>query len=171
MSTAMRSALFIAAATLLCPQAISPALAQEVRFQLSLAWTVPEIEPRERIRPASRTITVILGKGGAVKEEVSRNRGGRQRAGRVHEGALGDELDGSPARWKVLNETTLLRLKAERTHTFAIWLRTDGARSCSVTLEWRLKPGFTAYEAWARRRDIAIRYNQPTVQQATCEVL
>lgn len=148
-----------------------PARAQEVRFRLSLAWTVPEIEPRERIRPASRTITVILGKGGAVKEEVSRNRGGRQRAGRVHEGALGDELDGSPARWKVLNETTLLRLKAERTHTFAIWLRTDGARSCSVTLEWRLKPGFTAYEAWARRRDIAIRYNQPTVQQATCEVL
>jgi len=162
---------FAALACLALLGAIRPALAQEARFLLSLAWTVPEIEPRERTKPASRTITVILGKGGTVREVVSRNRGGRQRAGRLHEGALGDELDGSPARWKVLNETTLLRLKAERSHTFAIWLRTDGARSCSVTLEWRLKPGFTVYEGWARRRDLAVRYSQPTVQQATCEVL
>lgn len=151
--------------------AARPAFAQEARFQLSFAWTVPEIAPEARTKASSRTITVILGKGGAVREEVSRNRGRRQRAGRVHEGSLGDELDGSPARWKVLNETTLLRLKAERSHTFAIWLRTDGARSCSVTLEWRLKPGFSAYEGWARRRDMAVRYNQPTVQQAACTVL
>lgn len=157
--------------SLALPGVVRPALAQEARFHLSLAWTVPEIEPQERTRPASRTITVILGKGGAVREEVSRNRGRRQRAGRVHEGSLGDELDGSPARWKVLNETTLLRLKAERSHTFAIWLRTDGTRSCSVTLEWRLKPGFSAYEGWARRRGIAVRYNQPTVQRSSCEVL
>lgn len=151
--------------------AVRPALAQEARFQLSLAWTVPEIAPEERTKASSRTIMVILGKGGTIQEMVSRNRGGRKRAGRLHEGSLGDELDGSPARWKVLNETTLLRLKAERTHTFAIWLRTDGAHSCSVTLEWRLKPGFTVYEGWARRRDMAVRYNQPTVQQASCEVL
>lgn len=163
----MRSAPLIAIASLLGLQAISPATAQEARFQLSLAWTVTEIEPEQRTRLASRTLTVILGKGGAVREDVNRNRGGR---GRVREGALGDDLD-ARARWKVLNETTLLRLVAERSHTFAIWLRTDGVRSCSVTLEWRLKPGFTAYEGWARRRDIPIRYSRPTIQQATCEVL
>ncbi|MEI5666739.1 hypothetical protein WBO78_17450 [Bosea sp. CCNWLW174] len=147
--------------------AVCPAFAQEARFRLSLAWTVPEIAPEQRTRLASRTLTVILGKGGAVREEVNRNRGGR---GRVREGALGDDLD-ARARWKVLNENTLLRLVAERSHTFAIWLRTDGTRSCSVTLEWRLKSGFTAYEGWARRRDIPIRYSQPKVEQATCEVL
>jgi hypothetical protein len=144
-----------------------PTFAQEARFRLSLAWTVTEIEPAQRTRLASRTLTVALGKGGAVREHVNRNRGGR---GRVREGALGDDLD-ARARWKVLNETTLLRLVAERSHTFAIWLRTDGARSCWATLEWRLKPGFAAYEGWARRRDVPIRYRQPTVQQATCEVL
>ena len=171
MNAAMRSAPLAAAVSLLGLQAVSSASAQEARFQLSLAWTVPETAPQQRIKASSRTIMVTLGKGGTVREVVSRNRGGRKRAGRLHEGALGDELDGSPARWKVLNESTLLRLKAERSHTFAIWLRTDGARSCSVTLEWRLKPGFTTYEGWARRRDLAVRYNQPTVQQATCEVL
>jgi hypothetical protein len=142
-------------------------LAQEARFQLLLAWTVPEIAPEERSRLASRTLTVILGKGGTVREEINRNHGGR---GRVREGALGDGLD-ARAHWKVLNENTLLRLVAERSHTFAIRLQTDGARSCSVTLEWRLKPGFTAYEGWARRRDVPIRYRQPTVQQAACTVL
>lgn len=159
--------------------AAGPALAQEARFQLSLAWTVPEIEPEERTRLSSRTLTVVLGKGGAVKEEVTRHGGGRGGRGgrgwrgersRVHEGALGDELGGR-VRWRVLNENTLVRLVNERSHTFAIRLQTDGARSCSVTLEWRLKPGFTAYDGWARRRDIPIRYGQPTVQQSTCTVL
>ena len=146
------------------------ALAQEARFHLSLGWTVPEIEPEEEDRFVGRTIIVTLGKGGKVREEVSRSHGRRKRGGRVSEGALGGDLDGR-ARWKVLNERTLLRLVTERSHTFSVRLQTDGTRSCAVTLEWRLKPGFTVYEGWARRRAIPIRYRQPTVEQASCTVL
>lgn len=151
---------------------IRPALAQDARFHLALAWTIPEIEPQERAVRTNRTIMVVLSKGGIVTEEVTRHGGRSAGRGRIRtqEGSLGSEVDGR-ALWKVLNENTLLRLVAERSHTFAIRLRTDGARSCSVTLEWRLKPGFTAYEDWTRGLDTPVRYRQPIVRQSTCTVL
>lgn len=151
---------------------IRPALAQEARFHLALAWAIPEIEPRERTVQANRTIMVVLSKGGIVQEEVTRHGGRSAGRGRINtqEGSLGNEVEGR-ALWRVLDQNTLLRLVAERSHTFAIRLRTDGARSCSVTLEWRLKSGFVAYEDWTRGRDTPTRYRQPIVRQSTCTVL
>ncbi|MFA6965044.1 hypothetical protein [Bosea sp. (in: a-proteobacteria)] len=165
------------AIVLACPLAsvghAPAALAQDAQFRLSLAWTIQEIEPEQRSRLAGGTFLVTLGKGGKVTEQFTGNRGGRRgRQARFREGELGEDLDGRfVSQWKVVNESTLVRLSARRSHTFAIWLKTDGSRSCTVLLEWRLKPGFTQYEGWAQRRGIWMSFVQPTVQQASCDVM
>ncbi|MCP4558979.1 MAG: hypothetical protein GY873_36340 [Bosea sp.] len=147
--------------------AACPALAQEARFQLYLSWTEPEIddEPNEIVR----TIHLTLGKDGRITEQIRRGAPGRGRPRQFQEGALGEDVDGRlKGRWKVVNEGTLVRLTAERSHTFAIWLTTDGKGSCSVRLEWRLKPGFKTYERWNPREQDTVKFGQPVVDRASC---
>lgn len=147
--------------------AVRPALAQEARFQLYLAWTEPEIdgEPNEIVR----TIYLTLGKDGKVAEQVRRDGLGRRRPGLSQQGVLGEDVEGRvKGRWKVVNAGTLVRLTAERTHTFAIWLTTDGKGSCSVRLEWRLKPGFKTYERWDPREQDTVEFGQPVVNRTSC---
>jgi len=163
-----RLACILALACLPVLVSVSAALAQEARFELSLAWTEPEID--EEPNHMNRTIYVTLGERGKVTEQVRRRYGGGQRGqGGSRTSVLGDDFDGTyQARWKVVNDRTLVRLAAERSHTFAIWLTHDGAGSCSVRLEWRLKPGFKTYERWAVRREETVRFNQPAVERASC---
>ncbi|MCV9937213.1 hypothetical protein OIU35_12670 [Boseaceae bacterium BT-24-1] len=145
--------------------------ADEPRFQLTLAWTVEEVEPEPRTRHHGLSMQITLRSGGRISEtfrRIERRRG----LSRLQEGGLGDDLEGRlPGRWKVVNGQTLVRLSAEPSHTFAIWLRTDGQKSCTATLEWRLKAGFRAFERHARRRDTVVRFRQPQVEAAACEVL
>lgn len=156
-----------AAACLAAFSLAMPVCAQEARFQLALAWTEPEIgDVPSRFR---RTIDVTLGQQGKVTEQVRRGSPGRGRQGHAQSGVLGEDIDGRhKGHWKVVNERTLVRLTAERSHTVAIWLTHDGAGSCSVRLEWRLKPGFTAYERWGVRREGTVRFGQPVVEHASC---
>lgn len=147
--------------------AARPVLAQEARFQLYLSWTEPEIddEPNEIVR----TIYLTLGKDGRIAEQIRRGGLGKRRPGQFQEGVLGDDLNGQRAgRWKVVNAGTLVRLTAERSHTFAVWLTTDGKGSCSVRLEWRLKPGFKTYERWDPREQDTVRFGQPVVNRTSC---
>lgn len=147
--------------------AARPALAQEARFQLYLSWTEPEIddEPNEIVR----TINLTLGKDGRVTEQIRRDAPGRGPPRLSQQGALGGDVDGRvQGRWKVVNTATLVRLTAERSHTFAIWLTTDGKGSCSVRLEWRLKPGFKTYERWDLREQDTVKFGQPVVNHASC---
>ncbi|PTM42355.1 hypothetical protein [Bosea sp. 124] len=167
-------AIILAACPLVALAHAPAAMAQDVQFRLSVAWTVEVIEPEPRSRLAGGTFLLTLGKGGKVTELFTDNqrRRGRGRSARLKEGELGEDIDGRfVSQWKVVNERTLVRLVARPSHTFAIWLKTDGARSCTVSLEWRLKPGFTSYEGWSRRREIRTKFLQPTVQHARCEVL
>lgn len=145
----------------------APALAQGARFELSLAWTEPEVddEPIDRVQ----TIYLTLGAGGKVTEEIRERYPGRGRQGLQQSGALGEDVAGQrKGRWKVVNERTLVRLNAQSTHTFAIWVTTEPGGACSVRMEWRLKPGFTTYERWASRRQDTVKFGQPTVQHASC---
>ncbi|MBR3191902.1 hypothetical protein [Bosea sp. (in: a-proteobacteria)] len=144
-----------------------PARAQEARFQLYLSWTEPEIdgEPNEIVR----TIYLTLGKDGKVTEQVRRDGLGRRGPGLSQQGILGEDIEGRvKGRWKVVNAGTLVRLTAERSHTFAIWLTTDGKGSCSVRLEWRLKPGFKTYERWDPREQDTVEFGQPVVNRTSC---
>ncbi|WP_332696079.1 hypothetical protein [Bosea sp. (in: a-proteobacteria)] len=161
-------------AVLLTFGCVPEALAQEARFRLDLAWVTHEIEPVERARPVHSTFLVTLSDKGKVSETFIRSGGGRRRnpMTREREAGLGDELGGRfAAQWRVVNQNTLVRVAARPSHTFAIWLRTDGSKSCTISVEWRLKPGFTVYEGWSRRRRVETRFSHPTLQQATCEVL
>lgn len=164
------------ATVLACPLAsvghAPAALAQDAQFRLSLAWTVEEIEPDVRSRLQGGTFLVTLGKGGKVTEQFTRSHGRRAKRSRFREGELGDDMDGRfVARWKVVNQNTLVRLLAMPSHTFAIWVKTDGGHACTVSLEWRLKPGQASYDGWLQRGDRMIRFKDPTVQQAQCEAL
>ncbi len=158
---------------LFLPVLFSSTAHAEVRFRLSLAWVTPVIEPRPGDRLVQASFMVTLADKGKVTETVSRTSGRRRQSSfQEREADLGDELGGrSGAQWRVLNESTLVRVAARPSHTFAIWLRTDGSRSCTVSLEWRLKPGFTAFEGRSRRDREPRIYTQPRVQEATCEVL
>lgn len=146
----------------------------EARFRLSLAWVTPIVEPRPHDRLVQTSFIVTLADKGKVTEAVTRTTGRRRQSVSMQEreADLGDELGGrSGAQWRVLNESTLVRVAARPSHTFAIWLRTDGSRSCTVSLEWRLKPGFTYFEGRSRRGREPRFFTQPRVEAATCEVL
>ncbi|WP_146170251.1 hypothetical protein [Bosea sp. 124] len=145
--------------------------AQEVKFRITAGWTVHETSPRTTSRQANFVYLVSL-RGRTVRELLEREVGESGSTTFEQEGKLGvsgDEI--SPTQWKVINSSTLVRLQAWKSHTFAIWLRTQGPTSCTASLEWRLKPGFTAYESWAPRRRTMIHSTEPSWPTAKCEVL
>lgn len=153
---------------------LSEARAQEVKFRVTVSWVQHEIEPQKRSRATSSTYVITLRNGKSVTEELVRRYG--QRAGQVRRGSrqidLGEETTGRfPTQWKVINEHTLLRVSGRPSHTFAIWIRTDGDRSCTASAEWRLKPGFTVYETWAPKRAVKMIFAEPTERQTSCEVM
>lgn len=167
-------ALGLLTAACTAPLATSAAQAQEVRFRATISWIQHEIEPTKRSRPTSSTYLVTLRGGRSVSEEFTRQYG--QRAGQVRHASratkLGEDMKGRFAtQWTVINEHTLLRVTARPTHTYAIWLRTDDGRSCTVSAEWRLKPGFSLYETWAPKRGTKMLFSQPTDLETSCEVL
>lgn len=174
MRTLTKPAALLCLPLLLFVGCISPAAAQTARFRVIVSWTLNEIEPKQKSRSTSSTYLVTLHGGKSVSEQVTRQFGRRARDVRqsTREAALGEDQDRRfPTQWKVVNETTLLRLSGRRSHTFAIWLRTDGSRSCSVTAEWRLKPGHSVYETWAPGRKVKMLFTEPTDQRTSCEVL
>lgn len=170
----MRLAGSVLPTSLLLALAFPAAANAEARFRLSLSWVTHEIEPVERARSVQSTFLVTLSDKGKVTEAFTRTGGGRRRntMTREREAGLGDELGGRfAAQWKVVNQNTLVRVAARPSHTFAIWLRTDGRNACSISVEWRLKPGFSVYEGWSRGRQVETRFSHPTLQHASCEVL
>ncbi|MFC5395973.1 hypothetical protein [Bosea vestrisii] len=168
-----RSALLFAVVSAFLPQAITPAAAQEARFRVTVSWMQHEIEPRQQSRPTSSTYLVTL-RGNTVHEEFVHRAGRRARGIRQasRETALGEDMNGRfTTKWTVISQNTLLRVAARPSHTFAIWLRTDGTRSCTALAEWRLKPGHSVYETWAPKRRVKMLFSEPTEQSAECEVL
>ena len=161
----------LSALLILAPQATS---AQEARFRIDARWISNEIEPLQASRNVQMSLMVTLKNGKTVRED-SEHRAGNRRARASHssrETDFGEEGGRrAPIVWKVVNEHTLVRLAGWPSHTFAIWVRTNGSASCTATLEWRLKPGFQAYEGWARRRHTPIRFTEPSSPSADCTVL
>lgn len=161
----------------LLPQTAS---AQEVRFRINASWVVNEFEPSLHVLNMQMSLALTLKNGKTVQEDVQytvqedkKYRNGNRPAYLSHQSketdfgkARGERV---PVVWKVVNERTLARLVAWPSHTFAIWIRTNSDMSCTATLEWRLKPGFQAYEG--RRRNMPIRYSEPSSPSAQCEVL
>lgn len=155
----------------LVPQATS---AQEARFRIDARWITNEIEPLQTSRNVQMSILVTLKNGKTVHEDTELRAGNRRMRSsrRSRETDFGEDGGKRAAiTWKVVNETTLVRLTGWPSHTFAIWVRTNGSTSCTATLEWRLKPGFRAYEGWARHRRTPIRFTEPSSPSADCTVL
>lgn len=150
------------------------ASAAEVRFRIDAQWITNEIEPSQAARNVHMSITMTLKNDKTVQEDAQ-YRTGNRRARLSHwsrETDFGEEGGKrAPVMWKVVNESTLVRLVGRPSHTFAIWVRTNGSTSCTATLEWRLKPGFRTYEGWARHRQIPIKFTEPSAPSARCEVL
>ncbi len=146
----------------------------EAKFRLTVFWIDNEIEPEERVRNMHFTYLITLGNDRKVREFVEMHRQMR-RAGpspQSREAPLGEVAAGRALnQWKVVNESTLVRLTGWPSHTFAIWLRMQGDKSCTASLEWRLKPGFTVYESWGSGRSRYRKFTEPTWPSAKCEVL
>lgn len=150
------------------------ASAQDARFRITFSFMQHELQPKQRSRPVSSTYIVTLRDGKRVEERIVTQYGRRNpyTMQGSREVDIGDDLgQRTEARWKVVNGTTLVRLSARPSHTFAVWLRTDGARSCSAEIEWRLKPGHTVYETWGAGRKVRLLMSEPTQIQTACEVL
>lgn len=171
--TAMR---VFAAAGLLAVMAGLPqtASADEAKFRITATWIFNYVEPKPRSVMAQSSHLVTLKRDGTVTERTETTVGnGWPSANLVEtEAGLGGG-HGGPRRkvWKVVNETTLVRLLARESHTFAIWLRTQGRDSCTATLEWRLKPGFTLYDSPKRPGKPQARFTEPSAVNARCDVL
>lgn len=149
--------------------------ASAAEFRIWLDWTIRETSPHPTTHYAGLEISVVLSDGNRFRERMTRKMpGGRSREFTTNSAdALGNEFSARSTKqaWRVVDERTLVRLAALRTHTWAMWLTTDGGRSCSVRVEWRLKPGEEAFEAWAPQRRIRFRFVEPQVRNATCEVI
>jgi hypothetical protein len=148
----------------LSPQAASAA--DDVTFRITASWTESYVESRRRSVQRLRTFQVTLKANGSITERIESGLAVRE-ADAVLGAARGDR--GSTT-WKVVNETTLVRLHARDSYTFAIWLRTQGKNSCTATLEWRLKPGFAEYQVRSSSGKI-IKLGEPSSPYARCDVL
>lgn len=166
-----RLCLSLAATLLLAPQI---AAAKEAKFRITATWIVNYVEPQARSVMTRRSFTVTLKSDRSIEERVESQTGKRYRNPKLTQTdmQLGDGEDGPQSKaWKVVNETTLVRLVARNSHTFAIWLRTQGDHSCTTTLEWRLKPGFTVFEGRKRKGKPLVRFTEPSWPNARCDVL
>ena len=155
---------------------MSPPAAQssEAKFRITTTWTVNYVEPRSRSVMTQNSYFVTLKSDGTVTERTETRIGNGWPGANLLE--TDTELgggDGRPRRkvWKVINDTTLVRLLARNSHTFAIWLKTQGKDSCTATLEWRLKPGFTLYDSPRRKGKPQARFTEPSSVNARCDVL
>lgn len=172
-SATLRGAAFIGllGLLLLWPSGVS---AKEASFRITVTWITNYVEPRTRSVLSRRSYTVTLRDNGKVEERLEAWVGNGWAGSTVTqtENDLG-EGDGTSRRkaWKVVNETTLLRLVARPSHTYAIWLRTQGDQSCTATLEWRLKPGHTLYEGPKKPGKPPVRFTEPSWPNARCDVL
>lgn len=170
----MRLASSLLPTSLLSALLVPSAADAEARFRVTASWVENQIEPEERARNMHFTYLITLGNDKKVRE-ISQMHLERRRAGpadQSRESQLGETGGGRAlTQWKVVNESTLVRLTGWPSHTFAIWLRTQGDRSCTASLEWRLKPGFTIYESWSSIRGQYRKFTEPAWPRATCEVL
>lgn len=159
----------LTATLLLLPQAADT---KEAQFRITATWITNYVEPRQRSVISKRSYTVTLNANGNVEERVESWIGNGWAGSSVvrTDTDLGDSAPRRKA-WKVVNETTLVRLLARPSHTFVIWLRTEGDRSCTATLEWRLKPGFTVFEGPKRQGRQQARFTEPSWPNARCDVL
>lgn len=159
-------------AVLAClPQASS---AEEAKFRITTSWIVNYVEPKPRSVMQQNSYFVSLKSDGTVTERTETRIGNGWPGANLVE--TDTELGGSDSRprrkvWRVVSETTLVRLLARESHTFAIWLRTQGKDSCTATLEWRLKPGFTLFEAPKKPGKPVVRFAEPSWPTARCDVL
>lgn len=166
----------LAPAALACLALLGPlpqaASANEAKFRITASWIVNYIEPQQRSAMVNYEYTVILREGGKIEERVVSRVGQNWRGDRLMqaEASLGNGVRPEKI-WKVVNETTLVRLVARNSHTFAIWLRTQGKDSCSATLEWRLKPGFTAFEEPQKPGKPVLRFSEHSWLNVRCDVL
>lgn len=157
--------LAVAACLSLLPQAVSAA--GDVTFRIRAAWAFNYIEPQRRSYQTLTTFFVTLKANGSITERVESGS-----AVNEADATLGEARGGrGSVTWKVVNETTLVRLRAYTSHTFAIWVRTQGKDSCTATLEWRLKPGFTNYEARIKSGKVIAKLSEPMWPSARCDVL
>ena len=143
------------------------AAAGDVTFRIRTAWAFNYIEPPRKSYQTLTTFFVTLKADGSITERL-------EAGSSVGEAdtMLGEARGGRGSiTWKVVNETTLVRLLARDSHTFAIWVRTQGKDSCTATLEWRLKPGFTSYEIRNRSGKVTARFSDPGWPTARCDVL
>lgn len=150
------------------------ASANEAKFRITATWIVNYVEPKARTVLTRRTYTVTLKRDGTVSERLERTVGNGWAGSTLFEMDKGLGEAGDTRRrtiWKVVNDTTLVRLVARESHTFAIWLRTQSKDSCTATLEWRLKPGFTLYEAPKKKNKPQVRFTDPSWPNARCDVL
>ena len=150
------------------------ACASEAKFRITATWIFNYVEPKPRSVLAQSSYLVTLKRDGTVTERTETTIGnGWPGASLVEtEAGLGGDRSGPRRKvWKVVNETTLVRLLARDSHTFAIWLRTQGQDSCTATLEWRLKPGFTLYDSPKRPGKPQARFTEPSAVNARCDVL
>lgn len=155
----------------LVPQATS---AKEATFRVTATWIANLVEPRQRSVLNRYSYTVTLRDNGSVEERVESTIGNGWAGSSISqtEADLGAGHGKSGRKtWKVVNETTLVRLVARESHTFVVWLRTQGKDSCTATLEWRLKPGFTLYESPKRKGKPLVRFTEPSWPNARCDVL
>lgn len=155
----------------LLPQAAS---AEEAKFRITATWIINYVEPKPRSVLTRRSYFVTLKGDGTVQERLESVTGNKSSGRRSREldkglGEVGGERRFTT--WKVVNETTLVRLVARESHTFAIWVRTQGKDACTATLEWRLKPGFTLYDVLKKKGKPQARFTEPSWPNARCDVL
>lgn len=150
------------------------ASADEATLRITATWIINYVEPKPRSVLTRRSYFVTLKSDGTVKERLESVTGNKSSGRRSREldkglGEVGGERRFTT--WKVVNETTLVRLVARESHTFVIWVKTQGKDACTATLEWRLKPGFTLYDVLKKRGKPQARFTEPSWPNARCDVL
>lgn len=142
---------FVLGAALLLGATGSGSAAGNVSFDINYIDQCQEISPKTTSYQVDQHVVVTLHDGNRVTEQRNWRSPGAA-AGIATEGAMGSEVSALKftIAWHVQSPSSLIRYRTFPQHVEVLHIAVSG-QSCEVTIQHKLKPGFTTYERFDKQ--------------------
>lgn len=152
--------LFFAVALLTAAVVSAASAATTIKINYTLVYDRIRPEPQRNVR-ATANFQINLSESGAVSEGLTRT------AGRLSDNfKRGMKLGNG---WQVAGENQLRRVINQPQSTLVLTVTTSGS-SCSLDVNFKLKPGFTEYKLRRITDGSMAFFTEPQIQSKSCSI-
>lgn len=135
--------------------------AANIKISYTMMYDRLRPEPQKNVR-VTNSLDVVLGEGGAVKEEVTRTAGPFADSFK-NKAKLGD------GQWDVISENQLRRTFDQPQSTLVLTITVDG-KKCSLEPKFTLKEGFKEFKFRRITDGTMAFFTEPQIQSTTCVI-